>query len=85
VWPLVGALALVSGLALARLAPEAGGFGWFAYTPLSSERPGVILDFVLVSRAQLAGFLLAALGVVVLAGWVGYRLGRRGRREPGGR
>ena len=76
---------LVSALALALALLVAGGvlwatagpttFGWFAYAPLADEvsSPGFVM---LTPRHQIA-LGLAAGGLVLLAGLLGFWVGRR--------
>jgi len=65
-------------VAAAREPSSPADFGWFAYTPLN---PGVGLggDFVVVPRLHLIAGLVVGLGLLLMAGGVGYRLGRRQR------
>lgn len=73
--PIFGAIALVAGmLLLAQPAPRPVGFGWFAYAPLSGT------TFAPLQSAAPFPFLAVALvvvGAALIAGWAGYRLGRR--------
>ncbi len=66
----LGAVLTVAGAVLIFTQPVS--FGWTAYAPLSSNTfappwptPGTI-----------AGSVLLILGLVAIAGWVGFRLGR---------
>lgn len=72
---LAAGLALLAvGVAVLAANPFLTGasFGWFAYAPLSSE------TFAPWLGAGILGPLaLAALGIALIAGWVGFRLGRR--------
>lgn len=70
--PLLGALALAAGAAIWITTPVS--FGWFAYAPLTDVQfqPG------LLTRLQV-GPILLAVGIALLAGWVGFLLGRRRR------
>ena len=48
-------------------------FGWFAYAPLADTAfvpPFMTWEFVV-------GAVIAAIGLALVAGWVGYRIGRR--------
>lgn len=67
----LGAVLTVAGAVLMLTQPVS--FGWTAYAPLSSN------TFVppWASSGMIAGFLLLVLGLVAIAGWVGFRLGRR--------
>lgn len=67
---LVGGVLSVVGAVLVVTQPVS--FGWTAYAPLSSNSfvppwptPGVV-----------AGLVLLFVGLVTIAGWVGFRLGR---------
>jgi len=78
-----GLLVVVVGVVWALLAPPAGPYGWFAYTPLDPELSASGGDeSVVLSTGQVVGIVIAAVGVVVLAAWAGFRLGRR-RARPG--
>ena len=89
-WWVLG-LALVCGGAALMLSAQAGpdDFGWFAYTPPSNDPDwhmswrGPMTDgsALIVSRWQLAGSAIATLGLVTIAGGVGFRLGRRAPRS----
>ena len=77
------------GLAVA-LSAQAGpnDFGWFAYSPSSDadwhmtwSDPMSSGSALIVSRWQLAGSAVAALGLMTLAAGTGFFLGRR-RAEP---
>ena len=74
-----GLVLLVGGVVVA-LRPRA--YGWTAYTPLSDAvfSPGVVL----LDPVGIAALTVAALGLAVLAGAVGYHLGVR-RRPPSDR
>ncbi|GAA0975277.1 hypothetical protein ENKNEFLB_02873 [Nocardioides aquaticus] len=75
---------MVGGVVLVLVTrPDPAEFGWFAYTPLS-EDPDWAMGWedssrstLIVSWWQLAGAALAAVGLLVLAASVGFRLGRR--------
>jgi heme/copper-type cytochrome/quinol oxidase subunit 1 len=85
-------LVLVCGGVVVTLTAQAGpdDFGWFAYTPLSDD-PDWYMGWsdpissgtaLIVTRWQVAGSAAVALGLAVIAGGAGYRLGRRRvRRE----
>lgn len=77
--PMIGVAMIVTGAVLARSAPAS--FGWFAYAPLT--------DAVFVNGPPgmwTLGLGLVALGIAMVAGWIGYVVGRRvvGRRRPPG-
>lgn len=65
----VGLAALIVGIVL--LNQSTASFGWFAYAPLSQA------TFVGMSPYVSPGLLLTAAGLVLIAGWVGFRMGRR--------
>lgn len=72
--PAVGIAAIVVGVLIMRSAPAV--FGWFAYAPLADTAfvpPFMTWEFV-------AGAVITALGLALVAGWIGYRIGRR--RHP---
>lgn len=70
-----GLVCAIAGAAL-MLAFPTMSFGWFAYAPLSDEtfQPGPAPSATLV-----VGAVLLVSGFVLIAGWVGWRLGRRAR------
>jgi hypothetical protein len=83
-WWVLAVVLVVGGPAVALTAQApAGDYGWFAYTPLDqSDWSMSWLDSGtgsawFVSRQQVFGWAVAALGLVVLAAGLGYRLGRR--------
>jgi heme/copper-type cytochrome/quinol oxidase subunit 1 len=88
IWLALGLALVVAGVALAVTAAPPGptDFGWFAYTPLE-ERPGPDWTMawgngdqaLIVTRGHVVGAGVTALGVLVLATGVAYRLGRRQR------
>lgn len=66
------ALALViAGVVLLWRQPEIG-FGWTAYAPLNGDA----FIAALLTSNQLAGWVCIIVGLVLFAGWAGYRLGR---------
>lgn len=66
----VGAVVLfVAGLVLVMTTPLS--FGWSAYAPLSD------VTFSPFSPGLIVGWVLVVIGLVLAAGWVGFRLGRR--------
>lgn len=76
-WPGVGLLVLLGGVVWALVAPGWDDYAW-SVNVVGADPP---LDgaggVVLMSPAQGLGVVAAALGVVLLAAWAGYRLGRR--------
>lgn len=89
-WWVLG-LALVAAGVAVLLSTQASSseFGWFAYTPLPDDAdwqmgwadPRSSGSVMAVSRGQVAGLAVTTVGLVVLAGGVGFRLGRR-RNAP---
>lgn len=85
-WWVLG-LVLVCGGAVVALTAQAGpdDFGWFAYTPPTGDPdwhmgwsdPISSGTALIVTRWQVAGSAAVALGLVVIAGGAGFRLGRR--------
>lgn len=71
------------------LSAQAGpdDFGWFAYTPPSDDPDwhmswrGPTGSALIVSRGQLAGSVVVALGLMTIAGGAGLQLGRRRARR----
>ena len=81
-WWVVGLVLVGAGVALALTSrSEPTDFGWFAYTPLDDPDTFPASRSYLVSRGMLYGTGLATLGLVLLAGGLGYVLGRRRRPE----
>lgn len=89
-WWVLGLVLACSGVAV-MLSAQAGpdDFGWFAYTPLSDDPdwhmgwsdPMSNGSALIVTRWQVAGSAVVALGLVVIAGGAGYRFGRRRTRR----
>ena len=72
--PALGAAAVVAGVIL--LSQARTSFGWFAYSPLS----GTTFSPTFINQPLfISGIALIVLGVAAIAGWGGYRLGRRTR------
>jgi heme/copper-type cytochrome/quinol oxidase subunit 1 len=70
----LGAAALVVGIVLLSQ-PATPSFGWTAYAPLSHTTYAPSL----VNGTSVLGAVLAAVGLVLVAGWVGFIVGRRTR------
>lgn len=85
-WWILGVALVAGGMVTAwSAAAQPTDLGWFAYTPLT-ERSGWQMTWgdgpaVIVSRTRLVGWAVVGLGLVVLASWAGYRLGRRSRPD----
>lgn len=56
---------------------SAGGFGWFAYAPLSDGGPVFAPGITLVRPIQWWGVVAVGLGACLISGALGYALGRR--------
>ena len=69
----IGAVLLVIGIVVVTTQPV--GFGWTAYAPLTD----VTFTPPFPTPAMWIGGALAAAGLALLAGWVGFRLGQRSR------
>jgi heme/copper-type cytochrome/quinol oxidase subunit 1 len=74
VMPLLGLAAVVVGSILVWT--SADDVGWFAYAPLSNQIfTGNGATFL--SQGAQAGLTVAVLGLLLLAFWAGYRIGRQ--------
>jgi heme/copper-type cytochrome/quinol oxidase subunit 1 len=73
--PAAGLVAVLVGCFVAWSNASAG-IGWFAYAPLSNQLfLGSGMAFV--SQGMQIGLAVAVVGLLVLAFWAGYRIGRR--------
>lgn len=82
----MGLVLVCGGLAVALTSqPGPNDFGWFAYTP-SGDNPDWHMNWsdpmsngtaLILSRWQLAGSVVAALGLMTIAAGTGFQLGRR--------
>jgi len=70
----LGAVLLVIGVVVVTTQPV--GFGWTAYAPLTEATFAPPLP----APGMWLGAAVAAVGLALAAGWVGFRLGRRGPR-----
>lgn len=70
----IGAVLLVIGIVVTT---QPVGFGWTAYAPLSD----MTFSPPFPTPAMWIGGVVAAAGLALLAGWVGYWLGRRAQRR----
>lgn len=76
--PIVGLATVVVGCLVAWSNANAS-FGWFAYAPLSNELfTGNGIAFV--TQGTQIGLAVAVVGLLVLAFWAGYRIGKRAGR-----
>lgn len=73
----LGVALVVCGMVIAGSQPVS--FGWFAYAPLSNSSYMPAFSAVVAMPTEAAALL--AIGVVLVAAWVGFRLGRRAARE----
>jgi len=72
--PLLALSAVASGIALLQ-APHRS-VGWFAYAPLA-DQSFFSGDFIVMDDVARAGYLLVGAGLLTLAFWLGFLLGRR--------
>jgi len=71
----IGLLAIVVGIVL--LAQRQSSFGWFANAPLED------VSFVSMSSTSVTGLVVLGVGLVLVAGWIGFQLAlRRHDRDP---
>lgn len=76
--PVVGLVAVLVGCFIAWSNASTETMGWFAYAPLSNEVfTGNGITFV--SQGTQIGLAVAIAGLLVLAFWAGYRIGRRAK------
>ena len=73
----LGLVLAVGGLIVAGSQPAT--FGWFAYAPLSDSLFMPALSPLVVMPTGAAAML--AVGLVLVAGWAGFRLARRSPRQ----
>ena len=73
----IGVALVISGMVIAGSQPVS--FGWFAYAPLSNSTYMPAFSPVVAMPTEAAALL--AIGAVLVAAWVGFRLGRRAPRE----
>jgi len=77
--PLCGLVAVLAGGLIAYLNRDF--VGWFAYAPLSNQ-PFSVPGAAFITRGTQFGLALVVAGLLMLAFWAGYRLGRRGSTRP---
>ncbi|WP_461172638.1 hypothetical protein M1D93_16925 [Arthrobacter sp. Z1-9] len=82
VLPIAALAVVLAGCFIAWSNSQNVSFGWFAYAPLDNEPfSGSGLSFV--TPGTQAGLAIAVAGLLVLAFWAGYRIGRKaGTRNP---
>jgi len=73
--PICGLVAVLAGGLIAYLNRDF--VGWFAYAPLSNQ-PFSVPGAAFITRGTQFGLALVVAGLLVLAYWTGYRVGRRG-------
>ena len=81
VLPVAGLVAVVVGCAVAWNNASAS-IGWFAYAPLSNQ-PFSANGMAFVSQGTQVGLAVAVAGLLVLAFWAGYRMGRSSSKTDG--
>ena len=75
--PLLGTLVVVAGVVTALIgSTQPLEFGWVAYAPLANN-PFSTSGAALVGPMTQNGYLIAVVGLLLLAFWAGHRLGRR--------
>lgn len=74
--PLLGLVAVLAGVLIAYLNRDFTG--WFAYAPLSNQ-PFTANGAAFITQGTQVGLAVMVAGLLVLAFWAGYRLGRRPR------
>jgi heme/copper-type cytochrome/quinol oxidase subunit 1 len=72
--PLLGVAAVLGGCLIAYLNRDFTG--WFAYAPLSNK-PFSANGAAFITQGTQIGLAVAFAGLLLLAFWVGFRLGRR--------
>lgn len=77
-WWAIGLGLVGLGIVLQATAPQ--DFGWFAYAGGDLHLDGVVL----LTHQDMWGLSITFLGLLVLAGWLGFVLGRRTSRRAQG-
>jgi heme/copper-type cytochrome/quinol oxidase subunit 1 len=77
--PLLGVGAVLLGCLIAYVNRDFTG--WFAYAPLSNM-PSSANGAAFITQGTQIGLAVAIAGLLLLAFWVGFRLGRRTRFGP---
>ncbi|MDQ0662833.1 uncharacterized protein YjeT (DUF2065 family) [Arthrobacter ulcerisalmonis] len=77
--PLLGVAAVLSGCLIAYLNRDFTG--WFAHAPLSNK-PFSANGAAFITQGTQIGLAVMVAGLLLLAFWVGYRLGRQARSGP---
>ena len=76
VLPFAGFAAVLAGGLIAFL--NRNYIGWFAYAPLS-KTPFTVNGAALITQGTQVGIALTVVGLLLLAFWAGYRVGRKTR------
>ncbi len=79
--PVLADVLLIAGIILVVTAPRLQVVGWTAYAPLA-QNVDTGISGVTLAPQQIVGVSLAAVALLMLTGWVAYRLGLRGRDRP---
>lgn len=77
-WAVLVLGVILVGVAVAIAVTQPVSFGWFAYAPLSNSSYVPTLSPVVAMPSGAAAMLIV--GLVLIAAWVGFRLGRRSPR-----
>ena len=70
-----GIVAIVVGVLVYQFRPSVASFGWTAYAPLSDTV--FVPPFLYMTPSLVGAALLILLGAVLIAGWIGFAVGRR--------
>lgn len=81
---LVPAAALVAVAIGVVLTLQPLQFTWVTYSPISLNHNGPVYMNPISSPPHVIGGVLVLVGIVLVAGWVGYLLGRRRRTARSG-
>ena len=77
--PVSGLVIALSGMLIAWINRNTY-IGWFSYAPLSNQ-PFSGSGMAFLSAGAQAGLAMAVAGLLILAFWAGYRLGRKASQE----
>jgi heme/copper-type cytochrome/quinol oxidase subunit 1 len=82
VLPIAALAVVLAGCFIAWSNRQDASFGWFAYAPLDNE-PFSGSGLALVTQGTQIGLAVAVVGLLLLAFWAGYRIGRKaGPKSP---